>query len=63
MPESELTVDQAYDVLQSWVTTLANKVRNKAEVTESVADVKVVLMEEVVPALGYLEDAIRREGK
>ena len=56
-----LTVEQAYDILASWVTVLAEKVRDKPAITKSVGEAKVVLMEEVVTALRYLEDAIKRE--
>jgi hypothetical protein len=61
MEHPELSVEDAYDVLLSWSQTLVNTVKNnKTAVCRSVSDVRAVL-EEVVPAVGYLEDAIRRE--
>jgi hypothetical protein len=61
MEHPELSVGDAYDVLLSWSQTLVNTIRNnKAAVCRSVSDVRSVL-EEVVPAVGYLEDAIRRD--
>jgi hypothetical protein len=57
MASHELELEQAYDLLRSWATTLANMARSK----RSIAELKAVLEGEVEPALGYLEGAKRRE--
>jgi hypothetical protein len=56
MASPALTLDQAYGLLASWSATLASMARSR----RSVRDRRAVL-KEMVPALGYLENAIRRE--
>ena len=57
MASSELlTTEQAFGLVASWAATLASMARSR----RSVADLRAVL-EEIVPAVSLLDDAIQRE--
>jgi hypothetical protein len=62
MTGNNLTIDQAYDLLISWSSSLVGMAKQRSISITDVNQMKADVLTEVVAAVGYVENAVR-EGR